>query len=81
LKKTKLTLYVNKEISKKAKKISDISGKSISNMVSDYFIKKDNKIIKLKISKPVSKWIGVLETTKTYKKLRDEIITDKLKEK
>ncbi len=76
--KTKLTLYVDKSISKKAKKISNISGKSISSMVSDYFNYKEEQFLKYKISESVNKWIGIAKTDKTYKELRDELISDKI---
>ena len=76
--KTKLTLYVDKSISKKAKKISNISGKSISSMVSDYFNYKEEQLLKYEISESVNKWIGIAKTDKTYKELKDELISDKI---
>ena len=76
--KTKLTLYVNKDISEKAKKISNISGRSISAMVSDYFNYKEEEFLKHKISESINKWIGIAKTDKTYKELRDELISDKI---
>ena len=76
--KTKLTLYVDKNISKKAKKISNISGKSISSMVSDYFNYKEEQFLKYKISESVNKWIGIAKTDKTYKELKGELISDKI---
>ncbi len=79
MQKTKLTLYINKEISKKAKKISNLSGKSVSSMVKDYFISREKEINNIDIDSSISKWIGILEISKPYKKLRDELIEDKLK--
>jgi hypothetical protein len=76
--KTKLTLYVDKNISEKAKIISDISGKSISAMVSEYFNYKEEEFLKHKISESTTKWIGIAKTDKTYKELRDESISDKI---
>jgi len=62
--KTKLTLCVDKKVSDKAKKISRITGKSISNF---------------KISEKVSRWAGIAESDKDYKELRDEVIYGKIK--
>ena len=73
--KTKLTLYVEKDISEKAKKLSEISGKSISNIVSDYIYSQDLERNDFKISDKVKRWIGVAETEVKdhYKLLRDKI--------
>lgn len=79
--KTKLTLYVEKDISEKAKKLSEISGKSISNIVSDYIYSQDLERNDFKISDKVKRWIGVAETEVKdhYKVLRDKIYDEKLK--
>ncbi len=77
--KTKLTLYVDKEVSEVAKKVANLSGKSISTLVKDYFIEKAKKIEQLKTIDSVNKWVGILDTQKTYKKLREELIAEKLK--
>lgn len=79
--KTKLTLYVEKDISEKAKKLSEISGKSISNIVSDYIYSQDLERNDFKISDKIKKWIGVAETEVKdhYKVLRDKIYDEKLK--
>ncbi|MCL4385586.1 MAG: DUF6364 family protein [Actinobacteria bacterium] len=76
--KTKLTLYVDKETVDLAKKISAYKGKSISEMVSSYLNSEASKINNLKVSDAVSKWIGVVKTDKTYKELKEEIITEKI---
>lgn len=76
--KTKLTLYVDKETSELAKKISAYRGKSVSELVSGYFNSEAYKINDLRIADSVSKWIGIIETDKTYKELKEEIITDKI---
>lgn len=62
--KTKLTLYIDKKVRDKAKKISRITGKSIPNF---------------KISEKVSHWVGIAESDKDYKELRDEVIYEKTK--
>jgi hypothetical protein len=77
--KTKLTLYIDKETVGLAKKISAYRGKSISEMVGSYLNSEANKINDLRVSDKVSKWIGVIETDKTYKELKEEIITEKIK--
>jgi len=79
--KTKLTLYVDKEISEKAKKISKITGKSISNIVSDFIYKQYLESNNFEISEKVEKWIGIANSKagESYKKLRDRIYEEKLK--
>ena len=77
--KTKLTLYVDKEVSERAKKISRITGKSVSNIVTDFINKQDLKINDFKISEKVSKWAGFAKSDKDYKELRDEVVEDKVK--
>lgn len=77
--KTKLTLYVDKETSELAKRISAYKGKSISELVSGYFNSEAYKINDPRVSDSVSKWIGVIETDKTFKELKEEILTDKIK--
>jgi hypothetical protein len=77
--KTKLTLYVDKEVSERAKKISKITGKSISNIVTDFINKQDLNINDFRISEKVSKWAGFAKSDKDYKELRDEVIKDKIK--
>ncbi len=79
--KIKLTLYVEKDISQKAKKLSEISGKSISNIVSDYIYIQDLERNDFKISDKVKKWIGVanIEVKDDYKILRDKTYEQKLK--
>jgi uncharacterized FlgJ-related protein len=77
--KTKLTLYVDKEISEIAKKIAKLSGKPISTLVKEYFTDKAKQIEQTYIEESVKEWIGVLNTSKTYEELREEIVAEKLK--
>ena len=77
--KTKLTLYVDKEVSERAKKISRITGKSISNIITDFINEQDLSINDFIISEKVSKWAGFAKSDKDYKELRDEVIIDKMK--
>lgn len=75
---SKLTLYMNEDITKLAHKTSRLSGKSISSMVKEYFIQREKEMGSKEISESVSKWIGVLKTKKAYKKLRDELASSRL---
>ncbi|MBI4690365.1 MAG: hypothetical protein HY754_08885 [Nitrospirae bacterium] len=77
--KAKLTLYVDDNIAKLAHRTARLAGKSISIMVKEYFIQKDRETHTNGVSPAVSKWIGILTTKKTYKKLRDEYIDYRLK--
>lgn len=77
--KAKLTLYIDENISKLAHKTAKLAGESISNMVKEYFIQKEKALRSKEISPAVSKWIGILQTRKSYKKLRDEYIDSRLK--
>ena len=75
----KLTLYVDEEISDLAKKVSRQSGKSVSSLVKDFILAKARKSEKLELPKSVSRWIGAVESEKTYKELREELTGDRLK--
>jgi hypothetical protein len=76
--KTKLTLYIDKEVIERAKRISKVMGKSISNLVTD-FINEQYLITRdFKISEKVSKWTGFASSDKEYKELRDEVMEDKM---
>ncbi len=77
--KAKLTLYVDKGISKLAHRRAKLTGKSISTLVKEYFIQKENEIKNKDISPDVAKWIGILDTQKTYKELREEQIIFKMR--
>ncbi len=77
--KTKLTLYIDENINKLAHKTAKLKDQSISNIVKEYFVQKEKEQNINEISESVSKWIGILHTKKTYKKLRDEYIESKLK--
>jgi hypothetical protein len=76
--KTKLTLYIDKEVIERAKKMSKIMGKSISNLVTDFINEQYAVTQDFKISEKVSKWTGFASSDKGYKELRDEVIKDKL---
>jgi len=76
--KTKLTLYVDKEIIKNARKISKLSGKPISVLVTEYFIKEAKQIKDIYINESIKEWIGILNTSKTYEELRDELVAEKI---
>jgi len=77
--KTKLTLYVDEEISKRAKTISRIRGISISKMFTDMVNRQDIRNDDIRISEKVNRWIGIAESAKDYKSLREEIIKEKQK--
>lgn len=77
--KSKLTLYMNKDITELAHKTAKLSGKSISTMVKEYFVKKERGTRSKEISPSVFKWVGLLKTKKSYKQLRDDHITSRLK--
>ena len=77
--KAKLTLYFDEGISKLAHRRAKLSGKSISTLVKEYFVQKEKEIKSAEISDAVAKWIGILNTQKTYKELREEHIISKLK--
>ncbi len=76
--KAKLTLYMDEDITKLAHKTARLSGKSVSNMVKEFFIKKEKELRSEEISSSVSKWVGILKTKKAYKKLRDEYVGSRL---
>lgn len=61
------------------KKISRITGKSISNIVTDFINEQDLDMNNFQISEKVSKWAGFAKSDKDYKQLRDEVIEDKIK--
>ena len=77
--KSKLTLYVDEDIVQSAHKTAKLSGKSISTMVKEYFVKKEKGARSKEISPSVFKWIGLLKTKKSYKELRDDHIASRLK--
>jgi len=79
--KTKLTLYVDKEVSEKAKRLSKISGKSISSIISDFIYRQKLENNDFKISEKVKKWVGIADAKekKEYKELRDIIFKEKIK--
>lgn len=76
--KAKLTLYMDEDITKLAHKTARLSGKSVSNMVKEFFIEKKKELQSEEISSSVSKWIGILKTKKTYKRLRDDYVDSRL---
>lgn len=76
--KTKLTLYIDKDIGIMAKKTAKLSGKSISTMVKEYFISREIQTKNIEIPESVSKWIGIIGDDKSYKELRDKYIDGRL---
>jgi Family of unknown function (DUF6364) len=78
-KKEKLTLYMNEKSSRQAHELSELLGKSVSELVREYTAELAQKLKVTKVSPDVSKWIGILKTKKSYKKLRDENIKVRLK--
>ncbi|MGA1840313.1 MAG: DUF6364 family protein [bacterium] len=79
--KTKLTLYVDKEVSDLAREIATLTGKSISTLVKEFFIEKAKKTKKFQINPSLNKWVGILNTSEDYKVLRDKFIIDNRIEK
>lgn len=79
MQKSKLTLYVEEEISRLAHKAAKRTGKSISVMVKEYFIQQEKRGKTLPVSPAVQQWIGILKTGKSYKRLRDDHFGDLLK--
>lgn len=78
-KKEKLTLYMDENSSRRAHKLAESLGKSVSELVREYTADLNQKMKVPEISPDVSKWIGILKTKKSYKKLRDEHVTARLK--
>lgn len=76
--KSKLTLYMDEDVTKLAHKTAKLSGKSISTMVKEYFVQKEKEVRSKEISPSVSKWIGILKTKKPYKEFRDEYVDSRL---
>lgn len=79
--KTKLTLYVDKEVSDLAREIATLTGKSISTLVKEFFIEKAKKTKEFQINPSLNKWVGILNTSEDYKVLRDKFIIDNRIEK
>jgi len=73
------TLYVDKEVSNKARRIFQITEKSISKLVTDFFNKHDLESSDFKISEKVSCWAGIAKSDKSYKELRNEATNEKTK--
>ena len=78
-KKEKLTLYMDEKSSRTAHELAESLGKSVSELVREYTAESRRKLKVTKIAPEVSKWIGILKTKKSYKKLRDDHITARLK--
>ena len=78
--KAKLTLYIDERTSKLAHRRATLSGKSISTLVKEYFDQKEKEMKSAEISDAVAKWVGILDTQKTYKELRDEHIISRLRQ-
>ncbi len=77
--KRKLTLYIDEETGRIARKTAQLSGRSISVLVEGYFKSKGLARSKIEIDDAVKKWIGILEEKRGYKELRAEILDDRLK--
>ena len=77
--KSKLTLYIDEYTSRLAHRRAKLSGKSISTLVKEYFDQKEKEMKSAEISDAVAKWVGILDTQKTYKELRDEHIISRLR--
>ena len=77
--KSKLTLYIDEDTNRWAHRTAEISGRSISAMVKEYFIEKAKQIRSKPISPSVLRWVGVLKTPKSYKELRDEAVKSHLR--
>ena len=77
--KKKLTLYVEEEISKYAKRAAKLSGKSISTMVQEHFRQKGRTRREIELDDEVSKWIGLLGKQRSYKELREELHKERLR--
>lgn len=75
----KLTLYMEEKTSRLARKVSRLSGKSISALVKEFIHTQARKSGNLEISPDVSRWMGAVESDRTYKALRDELTADRLK--
>ena len=60
-------------------KISRMTGKSISSIITEFINKQDSAINDFRISEKVSKWAGFAKSEKEYKELRDEVMEDKIK--
>lgn len=77
--KKKLTLYIDEETGKLAKKTSKLSGKSISVLVEDFFKSKGQVQSEIEIDDAIHKWIGILKENRTYKELREDRLDERLK--
>ncbi|MFH1288352.1 MAG: DUF6364 family protein [bacterium] len=76
--KAKLTLYIDKDVGRMAKKTARLSGKSLSTIVKEYFIFREIQIKKIEIPKSIAKWIGMMGNNKSYKELRNQYIDGRL---
>jgi Family of unknown function (DUF6364) len=77
--KEKLTLYVDQKTSRMAHRVASTLGKSISELVREYMLRIFRQIEAGEISPSVSRWIGAIKSKKTYKSLRDEMISDRVR--
>ena len=76
--KAKLTLYLDEKIIRMAKKIAKLSEKSISALVQSFFLKQAKSIKNSEIDTDIANWIGILDTEKEYKELRDSYIKENI---
>ena len=75
---TKLTLTLEKEVIEKAKKYASENGRSLSEMVENYFklLVREKKVPSLEISNRVKRLQGIVKVDSTFdykKKLEEEI--------
>lgn len=76
--KAKLTLYLDEKIIRLAKKIAKLSEKSISALVQSFFLKEAKSIKHCEIDTEITSWIGILDTKKEYRELRDSYIEENI---
>ena len=61
-----------------AKKIAKLSEKSISALVGSFFLKEAKGIKNFEIDPEIANWVGILDTEKEYKELRDSYIKENI---
>ncbi len=77
--KTKLTLYIDEETGRIAKRTAKLLGKSVSALVQEFFKQKARSYGDIDIDESVKKWTGIIRSKKSYKELRETIATERLK--
>ncbi|PIQ96583.1 MAG: hypothetical protein COV67_08660 [Nitrospinae bacterium CG11_big_fil_rev_8_21_14_0_20_56_8] len=79
MKSGKLTLSMDAETTRLARMVARKRGKSISALVKEYIVREARGDRNVDVSPEVAQWIGVIDSPKTYRQLRDERIMDRLK--